>query len=71
VTALRRRDENGDIYDLTRIFLEEIVRHPFAPHDDLLDACARIYDIDPLSPVQYERQSTESGWLDEDEMWPE
>jgi hypothetical protein len=61
VEALRRRDENGDIYDVTRIFIDEAIRHPFAAHDDLLDAVARIYDMDPQIPVHYEVQSTESS----------
>jgi hypothetical protein len=60
VTALRRRDENGDIYDLTRIFIEEAIRHPFAPHDDLIDAASRIYDINPYPPQLDDWQSTES-----------
>ena len=34
--------KNGDIYDVTRIFIDEVIRHPFAAHDDLLDAVARI-----------------------------
>jgi hypothetical protein len=68
VTALKRRDENEDIYDLTRVFIEEAIRHPFARHDDLIDAAARIYDIDPHPPVRYERQSTEPLALDADEL---
>ena len=72
VQALRRRDENGDIYDVTRIFIDEVIRHPFAAHDDLLDAVARIYDIDPQIPVHYEVQSTEPLELDsEDTIWME
>jgi hypothetical protein len=59
VKAIKRRDENNDIYDLTRNFNEEYVLQPFAPHDDLLDAVSRIYDIDPLQPQQYEAQSVE------------
>src|SRR5262249_22049743 len=47
VNPLKRRDENGDIYDLTGIFIEEAIRHPFAGHDDLIDAASRIYDINP------------------------
>ncbi len=59
VTALKRRDENNDVYDVTRAFIEELVRHPFAQYVDLIDAASRIYDIDPQAPVAYEAQSTE------------
>jgi phage terminase large subunit-like protein len=64
VTALKRRDENNDVYDVTRVLIDELVRHPFAPHDDLIDAVSRIYDIDPQPPVQYEAQSTEPLGVD-------
>ena len=67
VVALQRRDENGDIYDLTRAFIDEMVRHPFGPHDDLIDATSRIYDIDPQAPVAYEAQSTEPLGLETDD----
>jgi hypothetical protein len=68
VTALRRQDENSDIYDLTRVWMEEARLHPFAPHDDFIDACARIYDMEPYAPTLYERQSTSSVWeAEEDE----
>lgn len=59
VSALRRRDENENIYDVTRTFIDEMIRHPFAPHDDLIDAMSRIYDIEPIAPQVYEAQSTE------------
>ena len=54
VTALKRRDEDGDMYDLTRSFIEEYRLHPFAPHDDLLDAVSRIFDLEPTAPVPFE-----------------
>lgn len=59
VTAIRRRNEDGDIYDLTRMFMEEFRLHPFAPHDDLLDAVARIFDMEPIKPIVIEAQATE------------
>ena len=59
VTPLKRRDENSDVYDLTRVFIEELIRHPFAPHDDLIDAVSRIYDIDPQPPAQFEARAVE------------
>jgi hypothetical protein len=64
VTALKRRDENGDIYDLTRIFIEEAIRHPFAAQDDLIDAASRIYDINSCPPQLEHRQSTDSLEMD-------
>jgi hypothetical protein len=54
VIALRRRDERGDMYDLTRSFMEEMRLHPFAPHDDLIDAVSRIYDMEPKAPMPLE-----------------
>lgn len=59
VTALKRLDENGDVYDLTRMFIEEIRLHPFAPHDDIADAASRIYDLEPKAPVPLEAASAE------------
>jgi hypothetical protein len=59
VTALKRLNEDGDLYDLTRAFIEEFRLHPFAPHDDLLDAASRIYDMKPVKPVVFESALTE------------
>jgi len=66
VQAILRRDETGAPYDVTRAFIEEFIRHPFAQYKDLIDAASRIYDIDPQAPVAYERQSTEPLGLEGD-----
>ena len=70
VTALKRRDENQDVYDVTRAFIDEAIRHPFATHDDLIDAASRIYDVEdgPLPPVAYEAQSVEPIGMESDQV---
>jgi hypothetical protein len=31
-----------------RAFIEEAPFFPFAPHDDLIGVCSRVYDIQPV-----------------------
>lgn len=50
VGAIKRKDENGSIYDVTRELIMEAMFFPFAPKDDLIDCVSRIYDIDPTAP---------------------
>lgn len=59
VQAIKRRNEDGDIYDLVRVFIEELRFHPFAPHDDCIDAASRIYDIEPMAPKVWESMASE------------
>jgi hypothetical protein len=56
---LRRVDEDGNIYDVTRVLFEEFTLFPFSPRDDFVDAMSRIYDMDPMPAQQYESQAAE------------
>jgi hypothetical protein len=59
VRPIKRRDEEGNLYDLTREFFAEAMFFPLAPKDDLIDAVSRIYDIEASAPVQYESAALE------------
>lgn len=48
---VRRKDHTGNVYTLNKCFLEEYLVYPFAAHDDFLDACSRVYDMDIRIPV--------------------
>ena len=51
--AIKRVDEEGKVYDLSERFIGEYEPFPFGATDDLMDAAARIYDMDPVAPVVY------------------
>ena len=58
-SPVKRRDENGDIYSLNKSLIDEFLVYPFSAHDDFLDACSRIYDIDPTPPVLIDERMLE------------
>lgn len=51
---LRRKDEDGSLYDLVRVFFDEFTFFPFSPRDDFVDALSRIYDMSPMPATQFE-----------------
>lgn len=50
--ALRRLNENGEVYDLTVELMTELIYFPFASHDDVADAASRIYDMEPMPAMR-------------------
>jgi hypothetical protein len=47
----RRPDYQGKMYSLNKMLITEYLTYPFSVHDDVLDACSRIYDIDAAAPI--------------------
>jgi hypothetical protein len=45
-----QKDSDGNLYDLTRQFIEQQMLYPFAQLKDLIDAASRIYDMEPKPP---------------------
>jgi hypothetical protein len=60
VTALKRLSNDREIYDLTRVFIDQMRLVPFSPYDDLIDAISRIYDMKPIAPIKYEHDATDA-----------
>ena len=55
----KRTDENREIYSLNKTLLDEYLVYPFAVHDDFLDACSRIYDIEAMPPIVIDESTLE------------
>jgi hypothetical protein len=53
--AITRRDENGNIYDVTKSLMDEMQLFPFASHDDMVDVTSRIYDMSPQPALALEK----------------
>jgi hypothetical protein len=59
VKPIKRKNEDGSVYDLTREWMNEALFYPFAPKRDLIDASSRIYDMPMSKPVANEAQLVE------------
>lgn len=55
----KRRDHEGNLYALNKIFLDEYLVFPYSAHDDLIDAVSRIEDMEPVPPILIEEADLE------------
>ncbi len=46
-----RKDEEGRLYSLNKMVLDEYLTFPYSLHDDGLDAISRIFDIEAVPPI--------------------
>ncbi len=49
--SIKRKNENGEVYDVTVELMEEMIHFPFGAHDDFVDATSRIYDMEPIAAM--------------------
>jgi hypothetical protein len=62
-SRIRRKDEQGQIYDLSDQFKLQAHYFPFGALKDLVDAVSRIYDMDPKPPVIIDHASLEPEYV--------
>ena len=60
---IRRKDSDGNLYDLAEQLKMQIHYFPFGGLKDLVDAASRIYDIEATVPVHIEESSLEPEFL--------
>lgn len=56
---VKRKDHEGNLYSLNKGFLDEYLTCPFSAKKDLIDATARIYDMEPVPPILIEMDAVE------------
>lgn len=49
--AIKKVDNEKQMYDLTTTLIEEYLQFPYGGYDDLLDATSRFYDLDMVEPM--------------------
>lgn len=59
MTPARHKDQDGNVYALNKMLLDEFLVYPYSKHDDFLDALSRIYDMDPSPPIIVDERALE------------
>lgn len=57
---IKRRDETGQMYDVTDTLIKELRAFPHAAHDDMSDCASRIYDLEFAPVDRRERNQVEA-----------
>jgi len=60
---IRRKDGEGNLYDLTEQFRMQVHYFPFGGLVDLVDAASRIYDMEPKAPSYREPRYAEPHYV--------
>ena len=60
---IRRKDSDGNLYDVSEQMKLQIHYFPFGGLKDLVDAASRIYDLEAVPPVYVEQASLEPEFL--------
>lgn len=56
---IRKKDKEGNMYDLVAQFKEQVHYFPYGGLKDLVDAASRLYDMEPRAPVYNEPRYVE------------
>lgn len=62
---VKQRDHEGNVYSLNKGFLDEYLFFPFSAKKDLIDAVARVFDMDPVAPVIIDQRMLEPETYDD------
>ena len=62
---IKRKDSENNLYDVTKELIEQILFYPFAPLKDLIDATARIYDMEPRPPILIDERDLEPEYTED------
>lgn len=57
--VIKQKDRDSQVYDLSEHFKQQVHYFPFGGKKDVVDAAARIYDMEPKAPILIDESSLE------------